>query len=87
MNSLYASDGKATALPDLWVYAFNDQYWGPDELRAWHAAFAAGGSATTFAQAPAVSDGDGHGLSRHAQTLWAPTVDAFLAKLPFIREH
>jgi hypothetical protein len=24
--------------------------------------------------------GDGHGLSRHAQALWAPTVDAFLAR-------
>lgn len=84
MTSLYAGYGKSTAVPNLWVHALNDRYWGPDEPRAWHAAFAAGGSATTFVQAPAVSDGDGHGLSRHDPALWGPAVDAFLAKVPFI---
>jgi len=81
LESLYADYGRSTVLPNLWLYALNDQFWGADAPRGWHAAFARGGSPTTFVQAPAVADGDGHGLSRHAPALWAPTVDAFLARL------
>jgi dienelactone hydrolase len=84
LESNYARYGKTTHVPSLWVYAINDQYWGRDEPAAWHAAFAkASGSPSTFFHADAVSDGDGHGLSRHEQGLWAPAVDAFLATLPF----
>jgi dienelactone hydrolase len=83
LAQIYAGYGKTTTLPNLWVYAANDQYWGPDVPRAWHAAFARGGSPSTFVQAPAVADGDGHGLSRHAPELWAPAVDAFVAGIGF----
>jgi dienelactone hydrolase len=86
LTSLYARYGKTTNVPSLWVYAMNDQYWGPDVPVAWHAAFAkVDASPTTFFHAAAVADNDGHGLSRHDQALWAPAVDAFLAKLPFPR--
>lgn len=81
LTAIYEGLGRTTTVPNLWVYAANDQYWGPDAPRAWHAAFARGGSPSTFVQAPAVPDGDGHGLSRHAERLWAPYVDAFLAKV------
>ena len=84
LTKIYADYGKTTHVPNLWVYAANDQYWGPEVPREWHAAFARGGSPTTFVQAPAVADGDGHGLSRHAAELWAPAVDAFVAKTPFL---
>lgn len=82
LTALYADFGRHTTLPNLWIYAENDQYWGPDEPVAWHQAFAAGGSPTHFVHAPAVADGDGHGLSRHASALWAAEVDAFLHMLP-----
>jgi dienelactone hydrolase len=81
LQALYADYGRSTTVPNLWVYALNDQYWGAAEPQQWHAAFARDGSPTTFVQAPAVADGDGHGLSRHAPALWASTVDAFLARL------
>jgi dienelactone hydrolase len=84
LTRMYAAFGTTTTLPNLWIYAANDQYWGADEPRAWHAAFARGGSPTTFVQVPAVADGDGHGLSRHAEALWAPSLDAFLAKTTFL---
>jgi dienelactone hydrolase len=87
LESIYADFGRTTHVPNLWVYALNDQYWGSDEPVDWHAAFAKGGSATMFFHAPAVADGDGHGLSRHDQALWAPAVDEFLAKVPFVRAH
>jgi len=84
LTRLYAGYGRATRVPSLWLYAANDQFWGPEEPRAWHAAFALGHSATTFVQAPAVADGDGHGLANHEPALWAPAVEQFLARVAFI---
>ena len=83
LTEVYGEFGRATRIPSLWVYALNDQYFGPEAPAAWHASFARGGSRTTFFHAPAVADGDGHGLSRHVRTLWAPQVDAFLATIDF----
>ena len=83
ITRMVAAYGRSTTLPNLWVYAHNDQYWGPDIPVAWHDAFAKGGSRTTFVHAPDVPDGDGHGLSRHAQALWAAYVDAYTATIGF----
>ena len=83
LEALYAGYGRATTVPNLWVYATNDQFWGAAAPRDWHTAFARGGSPSTFVQAAAVPDGDGHGLSSHAPALWAPAVDAFLAQFGF----
>ncbi len=79
--SLFAGYGRSTTVPSLWMYALNDQYWGPSMPREWHAAFARGGSPSTFVQTPALPDGDGHGLGSHAPALWASAVDTFLAQL------
>jgi dienelactone hydrolase len=81
LAALVADYGQSTHVPSLWVYALNDEFWGADAPRDWHAAFARGGSASTFVQAPAVPAGDGHELSRYTPALWAPAVDAFLARL------
>ena len=83
LTSLYGEFGRSTTVPSLWVYAMNDQYFGPDAPVAWHESFARGGSRTTFVHAPALADGDGHGLSRHSRHLWAPYVDSFLATIDF----
>jgi dienelactone hydrolase len=83
LTALYGEFGRSTATPNLWVYAENDQYFGADAPVAWHAAFARGGSRTTFVHAPPLADNDGHGLSRHQARLWAPYVDAFLATVDF----
>lgn len=81
LTELYAALGRQTTLPNVWIYAENDQYWGPDEPPAWHQAFAAGGSPTRFVHAPPVADGNGHGLSRHDSSLWAGYLDTFLQSL------
>jgi dienelactone hydrolase len=84
LTRLYAAYGRATTIPNLWVYAENDQYWGAAQPATWHAAFAGGStSRTTFVHAAPVPDGDGHGLSRHASRLWAPTLDAFVSSIGF----
>jgi dienelactone hydrolase len=81
LTEIYGEFGKTTTLPNLWVYALNDQYFGPDAPAAWHASFAAGGSRTTFERAPAVPDGDGHGLSRHEPSYWASYLNRFLQSI------
>ena len=81
LEALYADYGRATTVPNLWVYALDDEFWGARSPRDWHAAFARGGSPSTFVQEPAVADGRGHALSSHDFALWAPAVDAFLAQL------
>jgi dienelactone hydrolase len=88
LTLLYAEFGKTTTTPNLWIYAQNDQYWGAQMPKAWHDAFASNASnasdatlLTTFIEAPPVPDADGHGLSRHAQSLWAPYLDSFLSSL------
>ena len=81
LAALYTEFGATTAIPNVWIYAENDQYWGADAPKAWHAGFAKGGSKTTFVQAPPVSDGDGHGLSRHAPRLWSRYLNEFLDSL------
>lgn len=78
LTALYTEFGKTTSIPNVWIYAENDQYWGADAPKAWHAGFAKGGSKTLFVQAPPVGDGDGHGLSRHAPQLWAGYLNDFL---------
>ena len=87
IEAMFAGYGRTTTLPNLWIYALNDQYWGPTVPQHWHDAFARGGSPSTFVHEPAVPDGDGHGLSRHDASLWAPAVDAFVAKLPLLHAH
>ena len=83
LTAIYRALGRATTLANLWVYAENDEFWGPDAPLAWHAAFAAGGSRTTFVHAPPVATGSAHGLSAHASRLWAPYVETFLATIDF----
>ena len=83
LTTLYGEFGRSTTVPNLWVYAENDQYFGADAPVAWHAVFARGGSKSTFVHAPPMADNDGHGLSRHQARFWAPTVDAFLATVDF----
>ena len=55
---VYSGAGKTARAPMLWVYTENDQYFGPDYARAWHAAFvAAGGHAELVLLSPFKSNG------------------------------
>jgi len=81
LQALLAVYGQSTTVPNLWVYAQNDRFWGPDAPRDWHAVFARGGSPTSFFQAPPVPGGDGHELAAQNPRLWAAPVDEFLARL------
>jgi dienelactone hydrolase len=83
MEALMARYGATTHVPGLWLYAANDAFWGAQRPRAWHRAFAAGGSAARFVQTAPVPHADGHQLLGRGSRLWIPEVDRFLAVLGF----
>lgn len=83
MAALMSSYGRTTHVPSLWLYAENDLYWGPEWPRAWHRAFAAGGSPTTFVMTEPLPNADGHQLLARGSRLWIGQVDRFLAQIGF----
>ncbi|MCS3765118.1 alpha/beta hydrolase family protein [Bradyrhizobium centrosematis] len=78
LTQAFATFGKTSRVPTLWVYATNDSYFGPDLARRLHDGFRAGGGNATFIAAPPFGD-DGHYLySVASRPQWTPYVDAFL---------
>ena len=83
MEALMGHYGAQTRVPSLWLYAPNDLFWGEARPKAWHRAFAAGGSDTRFVETAPVPHADGHQLLGRGSRLWIPPVDRFLADLGF----
>jgi dienelactone hydrolase len=83
LRELFRKDGQKTRLPNLWLYAQNDQYWGEQAPRLWHQAFAKGGSKTKFVQTGPVPAADGHMLITRGRNLWSEPLLAFLAEVKF----
>jgi dienelactone hydrolase len=74
----FATFGKTSRAPMLWVYAANDSYFGPDLARRLHDGFRASGGNAKFVAAPPYGD-DGHYLySVVSRPQWTPYLDAFL---------
>ena len=78
VRDAYFKYGKSTRIPNLWIYAENDLFWGSETPKTWHAAFAAGGSSTKLVTTPPVHGKDGHDLIFVGQSLWTEPVDEFL---------
>ncbi|MFT4115753.1 alpha/beta hydrolase family protein [Bradyrhizobium sp.] len=77
----FATFGKTSRVPMLWVYASNDHFFGPDLARRFHDGFRGSGGNATFVAAPPYGE-DGHYLySVAGRPQWTPIVDTFL------REH
>ena len=83
MTTLMSRYGRATHVPGLWLYAVNDLYWGAEWPRAWHDAFARGGSVTQLVMTDPVPNSDGHALLARGARLWMPHVDRFLDAVVF----
>ncbi len=81
-TALMAEFGRSTRLPNIWLYAENDLYWGAEPPRQWHAAFAQGASTTQFVQTVAVPP-DGHQLLLRGGKLWSEPLNAWLNKNGF----
>lgn len=81
LTETYRQFGRQARRPSLWLYAQNDQYWGPDMPRAWHQAYKAGGSDAVLIQTGPLEGRDGHQLLLHGGRMWAPPLDAFVRRV------
>ncbi|WP_230681149.1 hypothetical protein [Paracidovorax cattleyae] len=75
LTGLYRQLGTQVRVPTLWLYAENDQYWGPDMPRQWFGAFREGGDDAQFIAAPALEGADGHNLLRVGGALLAGSAE------------
>jgi dienelactone hydrolase len=80
LAAAFASFGKTSRTPLLWVSSPNDHFFGPRLVSNMTAAFSKAGGQVTFVAAPPFSD-DGHQLFQAASgvPIWTPIVDRFLA--------
>ena len=83
LTDLYGKYGKTTKIPNLWLYAENDEYWGPDAPVEWHKAFAASGGSGQFVMTTPVPGRGGHSLLQWGGRLWADHTDPFVKSLGF----
>ena len=81
LGEAMARYGRATRVPELWLYSANDRFFGPALARRMFEAFVAAGGNAQFVQAPPVGL-DGHAYFARAVDDWAPIVRAFLARVP-----
>jgi dienelactone hydrolase len=73
----FATLGRTSRIPMLWIYTDNDQFFSPEIAQRFHQAFTAGGGKAAFVKHPAFGR-DGHALFSAGIGLWTPHVDAFL---------
>jgi dienelactone hydrolase len=73
----FATFGRTSRIPTLWIYARNDRFFGPELVRRMHAAFTDAGGQARFVDFPPYAD-DGHSLFSRGIPLWTPAVDGFL---------
>ena len=78
-----AQYGKTTKVPNIWLYAENDMYWGGESPKMWHKDFALGGSATDLVSAGSVPNADGHLLMYRGGAMWSTPLNAWLKKNSF----
>ncbi len=73
----FATLGKTSRIPTLWIYAQNDKFFGPELVRRMHTAFTGAGGRAQFIDVAPFGD-DGHSLFSRGISLWTPMVDSFL---------
>jgi dienelactone hydrolase len=75
--------GVGDRIPEIWLYASNDQYFAPPLARAMYEAYRAQAKAPIiFVDLPPF-ESDGHfTVVRGNPSIWGPSVDRFLAGLP-----
>lgn len=83
LNNLYGDLGKTTKIPNLWLYAENDEFWGPTAPLEWRKSFEASGGSGSFVMTAPVPGHGGHSLLQWGGRLWADQTDPFIKSLGF----
>lgn len=78
----YAEAGRTARVKNLWLYASNDLYWGPDVPRQWAERFSKAGGTLQFVMTGPVGE-DGHTLLAKGGRMWSDHVNPFLKSLGF----
>ena len=73
----FATLGRTSRIPTLWIYAQNDKYFGPELARRMHAGFTEAGGKAKLIDVPPFGE-DGHSLYSRGIVLWTPMIDSFL---------
>lgn len=81
LTEVYRQFGEQVRVPSLWLYARNDQYWGPTMPTVWFDAFQAGGSDAEMIETGAVQGYDGHHLLQHGAPMWRAPLAAFVKRV------
>jgi dienelactone hydrolase len=84
VERLWRELASTARAPMLWLYWQNDQFWGPEIPKQWHAAWLSGGGRAEFHSLAPVGK-DGHTGSSIDMDHWVPIVDEFLAGLGFAK--
>ncbi len=71
--------GETSRVPNFWIYAENDHFFGPQLARDMRDAYSANGAPVRFEMMPPFED-DGHTLVADV-TLWASKLESFLREL------
>lgn len=79
---VYSAAGKTARVPMLWIYTENDQYFGPEYARSWHAGFLSAGGHADLQVLPPFQN-DGHRLFVNGMAIWQPLVETFLKSVGF----
>jgi dienelactone hydrolase len=77
MTALFATYGKTSRIPTLWLYSANDKYWGRELPKTWLKAFTDPGGKAQFVELPANGD-NGHSIFTANPAAWKPAVESFL---------
>lgn len=81
LTDTYREFGLQARVPTLWLYARNDQHWGPTMPAIWFDAYQEGGSDSELVLTAPVPGHDGHELLRHGEPMWRAPLDAFVKRV------
>lgn len=82
ISRAYELGGQTNKTPNLWLYAKNDGFWGPNAPPLWHSVFAKGSQGkSTFVFTPPLDGKDGHFLLNYGGKYWGTPVDTFVKTL------
>ncbi|MGX0962866.1 dienelactone hydrolase [Bradyrhizobium japonicum] len=76
-----AALGRTARIPMLWLYAENDQFYGPDLAWRMFAAYSAGGAPAQLQMLPPFEPNGHNTVVLALADTWFPSVDPFLEKL------
>ena len=78
---IFKEAGTKSKVPNLFLYAANDSYYGVSSIEKYPEVFREGGGSVEYKLYTLPEGVDGHSLFYRHWTSWVPDVDTFLAKL------